>query len=146
MATIGERIRQRRLELGLSQRALAADGVSYAYISRIEANARRPSVSALRKIAPKLGVSVHWLETGQEDPAEELARLVLAYRGRQLPRQAATLARLVLRDSGSGSVTPVTHRTSDRRAESGDSARPLTRGRTRDAADARPPDHDRAVA
>ncbi|HEY4908360.1 MAG TPA: helix-turn-helix transcriptional regulator, partial [Methylomirabilota bacterium] len=35
--TIGERLKRLRLERGLSQRELAAPGVSYAYISRIEA-------------------------------------------------------------------------------------------------------------
>ncbi len=56
-------------------------------------------MKALRKLAPKLGVSPHWLETGQDDPAEELARLVLEHRGGQLPRQATTLARTILRDA-----------------------------------------------
>jgi transcriptional regulator with XRE-family HTH domain len=96
MSSVGERIRQRRLELGLSQRDLAEPGVSYAYISRIEANARTPSVHALRKLAPKLQVSVHWLETGEPDPAEQLAQLVLDHHGRELPRRAITLARAVL--------------------------------------------------
>lgn len=96
MATIGERIRQRRQELGLSQRELASEGVSYAYISRLEANERQPSTKALRKLAPKLDVTVHWLETGEPDPAEELARLVLEHRGRPLPARAGTLARSVL--------------------------------------------------
>jgi transcriptional regulator with XRE-family HTH domain len=41
MSSIGERIRQRRVELRLSQRELASEGVSYAYISRLEADARR---------------------------------------------------------------------------------------------------------
>ena len=99
-ATVGERIRERRLELGLSQRELATEGVSYAYISRLESNGRRPSVGALRKIAPRLGVSVHWLETGEPDPAEELARLVLEHRGRPLPTRAVRLARSVLRRAG----------------------------------------------
>jgi transcriptional regulator with XRE-family HTH domain len=96
MGSVGERIRQRRRALGLSQRELASKGVSYAYISRIEGNERRPSVTALRKLAPKLGVSVHWLETGEDDPAEELARLVLEHRG-ALPSRASRLARLILR-------------------------------------------------
>ena len=99
-ATVGERIQERRLELGLSQRELATEGVSYAYISRLESNGRRPSISALRKIAPRLGVSVHWLETGKPDPAAELARLVLEHRGRPLPTGAARLARSVLRRAG----------------------------------------------
>src|SRR3954452_1914187 len=62
--TIGERLRRLRLERNLSQRELSSPGVSYAYISRIEAGARRPSVKALRKLARKLGVSAEYLETG----------------------------------------------------------------------------------
>jgi transcriptional regulator with XRE-family HTH domain len=57
-------LRRLRLERGLSQRQLAAPGVSYAYISRIEADQRRPSLNALRKLALKLGVSPDELETG----------------------------------------------------------------------------------
>ena len=53
-------------------------------------------MKALRKLAPKLGVSAHWLETGEEDPAEELARIVLSHRGKTVPRQAVKLARTVL--------------------------------------------------
>jgi tetratricopeptide (TPR) repeat protein len=64
--TIGQRLRRLRLERGLSQRELAGPGVSYAYISRIEAGARRPSVKALRMLARKLGVSADYLETGSE--------------------------------------------------------------------------------
>jgi tetratricopeptide (TPR) repeat protein len=64
--TIGQRLRRLRLERGLSQRELSARGVSYAYISRIEAGARRPSVKALRMLARKLGVSADYLETGSE--------------------------------------------------------------------------------
>jgi transcriptional regulator with XRE-family HTH domain len=64
--TIGQRLRRLRHEGGLSQRDLASPGVSYAYISRIEAGARRPSVKALRQLAPKLGVSVEYLETGRD--------------------------------------------------------------------------------
>jgi transcriptional regulator with XRE-family HTH domain len=96
MATVGDRIRQRRLELGLSQRELASEGVTYAYISRLEANARTPSIKALRKLATKLDVSVHWLETGEQDPAAQLAQLVLEHQRRPLPRRAITLARAVL--------------------------------------------------
>jgi tetratricopeptide (TPR) repeat protein len=64
--TIGQRLRRLRLERRLSQRELAGPGVSYAYISRIEAGARRPSVKALRMLARKLGVSADYLETGSE--------------------------------------------------------------------------------
>jgi tetratricopeptide (TPR) repeat protein len=64
--TIGQRLRRLRHDRGLSQRELASPGVSYAYISRIEAGARRPSVKALRMLARKLGVSADYLETGSE--------------------------------------------------------------------------------
>ncbi len=102
MSTIGDRIRQRRLELGLSQRQIASKGATYAYISRIEANERRPSTKALRQIAPKLGVSVHWLETGKRSPAEQLAQLILDHHGATLPRRAMTLARAVLKTESAG--------------------------------------------
>ena len=64
--SIGQRLRRLRLERGFSQRDLSSPGVSYAYISRIEAGARRPSVKALRQLARKLGVSVEYLETGSD--------------------------------------------------------------------------------
>jgi transcriptional regulator with XRE-family HTH domain len=63
---IGVRLRRLRLERGLSQRELAGPGVSYAYISRIEAGTRRPSVKALRTLARTLGLSPEYLETGSE--------------------------------------------------------------------------------
>lgn len=64
--TIGERLRRLRQERGMSQRDLHSPGVSYAYISRIEAGARDPSVKALRKLAERLDVSVEYLESGRE--------------------------------------------------------------------------------
>src|SRR5207253_8201405 len=75
--TIGSRLRRLRLERGLSQRDLSSPGVSYAYISRIEAGARTPSVKALRMLAQKLGVSVEYLETGREIGEGEARELKL---------------------------------------------------------------------
>lgn len=62
--TVGERLKRLRVERGLSQRDLACPGASYAYISRIEAGTRDPSVKALRRVAAKLGVTADYLETG----------------------------------------------------------------------------------
>src|SRR5437764_5472052 len=73
--TIGRRVRRLRLERGLSQRELSAPGLSYAYISRIEAGARNPSLKALRHLAQRLGVHPDYLETG--DPIPSLAKLEL---------------------------------------------------------------------
>jgi transcriptional regulator with XRE-family HTH domain len=64
--SVGARLKRLRLQRGFSQRDLSSPGVSYAYISRIEAGARTPSVKALRKLAQKLGVSVEYLETGKD--------------------------------------------------------------------------------
>lgn len=64
--TIGARLKRLRLQRGFSQRDLSSPGVSYAYISRIEAGARTPSVKALRKLSQKLGVTVEYLETGRD--------------------------------------------------------------------------------
>jgi transcriptional regulator with XRE-family HTH domain len=97
--TIGERLKRLRLERGFSQRELAAPGVSYAYISRIEAGTRQPSVKALRRLAVKLNVSADYLERGSDlDPVAErelrLSDLELAIRlgecdGVDVPLQAA---------------------------------------------------------
>src|SRR5712692_8211248 len=62
---VGGRIKSLRLEHGLSQRDLAGPGLSYAYISRIEAGARTPSLSALIELADALDTSALWLATGR---------------------------------------------------------------------------------
>jgi transcriptional regulator with XRE-family HTH domain len=76
--TVGERLKRLRLERGLSQRELAAPGVSYAYISRIEAGTRQPSVKALRRLAAKLNVSPDYLETGSDVGPEDARELRLS--------------------------------------------------------------------
>jgi transcriptional regulator with XRE-family HTH domain len=69
---VGPRLKRLRLERRLSQRELACPGVSYAYISRIEAGTRQPSVKALRKLARTLNVTTAYLETGSDiDDLEE---------------------------------------------------------------------------
>jgi transcriptional regulator with XRE-family HTH domain len=69
--SIADRLRRLRMERGMSQRDLSSPGVSYAYISRIEAGARTPSVKAMRLLAQKLGVTVEQLETGKRTPLEQ---------------------------------------------------------------------------
>ena len=49
--TIGERLRRLREERGLTQRDIAAPGVSAQYISKVERDQRTASVKALRKLA-----------------------------------------------------------------------------------------------
>ncbi len=66
--TIGERLRRLRREKGFSQRELAEPGVTAVYICRIEKGQRNPSVTAIRKLARKLGVFDEYLETGENPP------------------------------------------------------------------------------
>ena len=75
---VGVRIRRLRQERGLSLRDLSAPGVSYTYISRVEAGHRTPSVKAIRQIARKLGVSPEYVETGVELHTREELELALA--------------------------------------------------------------------
>jgi transcriptional regulator with XRE-family HTH domain len=89
---VGARLRRLRVERGLSQRDLSSPGVSYAYISRIEAGARTPSVKALRKLAQKLGVSVEYLETGRDIREVDDRELKLADAELQLRLEADTAA------------------------------------------------------
>ena len=72
--TFADRLRRLRLERDLSQRELAAgSGVSYAYVSRLEAGTRRPSVRAIRAIARRLEVTPEHLESGVDlTPADRL--------------------------------------------------------------------------
>jgi tetratricopeptide (TPR) repeat protein len=76
--SVGQRLFRLRRERGFSQRDLSAPGISYAYISRIEAGARRPSVKALRMLAKKLGVTAEYLETGFELDHADTRELRLA--------------------------------------------------------------------
>ena len=53
-AAVGRRLKEARLAAGLSQRQLSFPGCSAAYISRLEAGDRVPSLQLLRKLALKL--------------------------------------------------------------------------------------------
>jgi tetratricopeptide (TPR) repeat protein len=65
-AAVGRRLRDARERAGLSQRQLAFPGCSPAYISRIEAGDRIPSLQLLREMGNRLGVSEDYLATGRE--------------------------------------------------------------------------------
>ncbi len=62
----------------MSQRALSGPGISYAYVSRIEAGQRNPSLKAIRLLARKLGVTPEYLETGAKIPAAKERELRIA--------------------------------------------------------------------
>lgn len=61
----GKRIATLRRERGITQRELATEHVSYAYISRIESGERQPSWPALIRLAEKLETTALYLGTGR---------------------------------------------------------------------------------
>ena len=63
---VGMRLREAREAARLSQRQLSFPGCSPAYISRIEAGDRIPSLQLLRELGKRLGVSEDYLATGAE--------------------------------------------------------------------------------
>jgi tetratricopeptide (TPR) repeat protein len=69
---VGRRLREAREAAGLSQRQLSFPGCSPAYISRIEAGDRIPSLQLLRELGRRLGVSEDYLATGARE--QELER------------------------------------------------------------------------
>jgi tetratricopeptide (TPR) repeat protein len=56
LATLGERLRQARLERGLSQDALAQPEFTKSYVSAVERGKARPSLKALELMARRLGI------------------------------------------------------------------------------------------
>jgi transcriptional regulator with XRE-family HTH domain len=69
---LGERLRRRREELGLSQRELARRlGIRHATISDLERRVQKDvSLGLLRKLAKTLGVTADWLIGMYEDEEE----------------------------------------------------------------------------
>ncbi|NBE53864.1 helix-turn-helix domain-containing protein [Streptomyces boluensis] len=55
--SFGRRLKQLRTERSLSQAALAGDGMSTGYLSRLESGARQPTERAVAHLASQLGIS-----------------------------------------------------------------------------------------
>lgn len=71
MGTIGERIKEALAERGQTQGALAqAVGLSESAMSKALAGKRSLSSIEAALIAEHLGVTMHWLVTGEADPFE----------------------------------------------------------------------------
>ena len=75
--TLGEKIRQVRLERGLTQKQLAGDRITRNQLSQIENDLAQPSMRTLEYLAAGLGVDAGWLMT-QEDGDAAQARLTEA--------------------------------------------------------------------
>lgn len=77
-AAVGRRLKEARVAAGLSQRQLSFPGCSAAYISRLEAGDRVPSLQLLRKLAAKLNADEAFLATGVAGVAQAPPELVEA--------------------------------------------------------------------
>jgi tetratricopeptide (TPR) repeat protein len=75
---VGVRLKEARDRAGLSQRQLAFPGCTAAYISRIEAGARVPSLQMINQLALRLDVTGQWLATGVEADVVEPTDLIEA--------------------------------------------------------------------
>jgi transcriptional regulator with XRE-family HTH domain len=77
--SLGQRIRQKREALKLTQEQLAKNlGLTSQYISIIEQDKRSPSLSALAKLAEELGVTIDYLVSGKEGAVLDLIPAIKA--------------------------------------------------------------------
>jgi tetratricopeptide (TPR) repeat protein len=91
---VGIRLKESREKAGLSQRQLAFPGCSSAYISRIEAGTRTPSLQVLHLLGQRLDVTAEFLATGQTGSAYQedlLAQAEFAMRFDDVERAEALL-------------------------------------------------------
>jgi len=85
MTTVGERIKQRRRELGLSQHTLAQRaGISKSFLSDLEIGKRSVGAETLLDLGRAMGVSLDFLMTG-EDSGDQKPEV-------QIPTSLATFA------------------------------------------------------
>src|SRR5256885_9563751 len=102
-AGLAARLRSARVEAGLSQAELSFPGCSAAYISRIEAGERVPSLQVIRRLVLRLGVSEDYLTgaAGSQDVAPKLVDAEIALRLGQI-EDAEALYRAVLETAEHG--------------------------------------------
>ncbi|MET9319298.1 helix-turn-helix transcriptional regulator [Streptomyces sp. NPDC003038] len=91
-AEIGSRVQRMRMERGLTQRQLAEPAYTSAYVSTLESGKVRPSETALRFLAGRLGTSYEELATGRPAHLATELRLALTDAQRTLATGAAGAA------------------------------------------------------
>jgi tetratricopeptide (TPR) repeat protein len=72
---LGRRLRTARENARLSQRQLAFEGCTNAYISRLESGHRIPSLQLIHEFARRLNVSPQWLATGVDEVDDSTAAM-----------------------------------------------------------------------
>jgi transcriptional regulator with XRE-family HTH domain len=88
MATVGERIKEIRDRLRLTQDELAErSGISKGFLSDVENDKRNPSSEYLLRIANALGASVDYLLKGEDASADMAAPVVIPHELAQLAEE-----------------------------------------------------------
>ena len=91
--SLGERIRQRRNKLKVTQQELAqALGMTPQHISAIEQGKGAPSLGILPKLAEELGVSVDYLLTGKESVITDIIPAIKADKSLKLRTKRLLIA------------------------------------------------------
>jgi len=77
LAIIGQRIRQARKKLGLTQEQLGErTDLHYSYIGQVERGSKTPSIQTLNKIASALNTSMDYILEAQEDYSPHLDNIL----------------------------------------------------------------------
>jgi transcriptional regulator with XRE-family HTH domain len=99
---MGERIRTRRRELGLTLVEVAERAeLSHPFLSQLERGLARPSMSSLFRIARALGVSQDWLlAAGRADTGAEPVAMLRRDEGVSVPATGDGVARQLLAEPG----------------------------------------------
>jgi tetratricopeptide (TPR) repeat protein len=109
-AAIGRRVQRLRKERGLTQRQLAHPSYTPAYVSTLESGRVRPSETALRFFAERLGTSFGELATGRPERLATELRLSLTDAQRELAtgpaEEAAVRFRAVLAEAEALGLVP----------------------------------------
>lgn len=95
-----ERLRRLRREVGWSQRRLSRAGYTAAYISRLEAGERQPSVHVIRQLAAELGIDPYYLENGRDDPLLIALREIASGAAKDPERRAARALKTHAEETG----------------------------------------------
>ena len=85
---IGQRLKQARLEAGLSQRQLCGDAITRNMLSQIENGSARPSMDTLQLLAGRLGKPISWFL--DEENVSENQKIIVSARSAP-PRQQLEL-------------------------------------------------------
>ena len=108
---LSSRLRDLRIQAGLTKTALAKPRYTVSYVSQIEAGRRTPSADALGFFAGQLGVSPQFLATGIPEEIEEELRYLLDEARANLreadPSKAEDLARQVMAQAGEYELTAI---------------------------------------